>query len=184
MPVERRGIGNDGDSFDRSLQEGSERGEGSLAVLVLSEVVVGLERLEPHAGLNLMARARVEDMVVDGVEIAGCGVVGSDIAAGAGDLRRAVGGSGPSNDDGASRFARKEARSVGLDRRGNTAEEEKAGARVADAGCVEQVRREDVLLLNADDLFAQRFINEREGVLRRRVGGGIVCGVDGEEQVA
>ena len=33
-------------------EEGGERGEGGLAVLVLGEVVVGLQALEPDAGFD------------------------------------------------------------------------------------------------------------------------------------
>ena len=40
-----------------------------------------------------------------------------------------------------------------------------------------------MLFLNADYLFAQVFVDDRIWVLRRCVGGRVVDGVDGEEQI-
>ena len=114
-PVELRWIGNNGERFDRSLQESGERSEGSLTVLILSEIVVRLERLKPHSCFDLVARAGVEDVIVNSVEIARRRIVGPDVGPGACDLRRAV-GSGRSRDyDSSSRFSCEKAGSVGLD---------------------------------------------------------------------
>ena len=57
LPVERSWCGNDGESLYRPLEKGCKRGEGGLTILILSEVIVGLKALEPHAGLNLMMSA-------------------------------------------------------------------------------------------------------------------------------
>ena len=76
-------------------------GEGGLAILILREVVVALEALEPSADFELMAADGPVDVVVEGEEIARDGVVAADVAAGAGDLRGAVGGGGAGDDDGA-----------------------------------------------------------------------------------
>jgi hypothetical protein len=46
-----RGVG---EGLDGAGEEGGERGEGGLAVLVLREVVVGLQALQPDAGLDLV----------------------------------------------------------------------------------------------------------------------------------
>ena len=176
------GVGTYGEGFDGALEEGGERGEAGLAVLVLREVVVGLEALEPAAGFDLVAAAGAEDVVVEGEEVAGGGVVGAYVGAGAGDLGGAVGGGGAGDDDGADGLACDPAGDDGLIAAGR-AEEVEGGAGVADAGGVEEVRREDVLLLDAEDLLAEGFVDEREGVGGGGVGDGVVDGVDGEEEV-
>ncbi len=61
--------------------------------------------------------------------------------------------------------------------------EEKAGARVAKARRVEQRRRKYVLLLNAGHLLAQALVNQTQRILRGRVGGAVVHGVDAKEQI-
>ena len=66
---------------------------------------------------------------------------------------------------------------------GRVAGKEVAGAREADPSSVEQRRGEHMLLLHAGHLFAQALVDEAEGVLRGRVGGAVVDGVDGEEQI-
>ena len=142
-----------------------------------------MQTLEPAAGLDLMAADGVEDVVVEGEEVAGDGVVGADVGAGAGDLRRAVGGGGAGDDDGADGLARQEGAARGGDVSGDGAEEEEAGAREAEARGVEQAGGEDVLLLDARDLLAEGFVDERERVLGGGVRGRVVGGVDGEEEV-
>ena len=57
-PVERRGRGDDGKGLDGALQEGLQGGEGGLAILVLREVVVALQALEPSTDFELMAADR------------------------------------------------------------------------------------------------------------------------------
>ena len=61
--------------------------EGGLAVLILGEIVVGLNALEPDAGFDLIAAARPVDVVVEGEEVARGGVVAADVGAGLRDLR-------------------------------------------------------------------------------------------------
>ena len=118
-------------------------------------------------------------MVVEGKEIARDGVVAADVAAGAGDLRGAVGGSGAGDDDGADGTAGDEAGDID----GGAAEKVERGAGEAEACGVEQLRREDVLLLDAGDLLAQRLIDGGEGVGGGGVRDGVVDGVDAEEEV-
>ena len=89
-------------------------GEGGLAVLVLREVVVALQALEPSADFDLMLADGPVDVIVEGEEVARDGVVAADVAARAGDLRCAVGGGGAGDDDGADGTAGDEA---GDDRR-------------------------------------------------------------------
>ena len=60
--------------------------------MILREVVVGLQALEPDAAFEGVLADGVEDVVVEGEEVAGDGVVGAYVGAGAGDGRRAVGG--------------------------------------------------------------------------------------------
>jgi hypothetical protein len=138
------------------LQEGREGGEGGLAELVLGEVVVGLEALDPAAGLDLVAADGVEDVVVEGKEISNGAVVGAYVASCSGDLGGAVGSGGSGDDDGSHGLAGDEA--GGGD--GGAAEEEEVGAGEADAGGVEEAGGEDVLFLDAEDLFAQGFVYE------------------------
>ena len=80
------GRGDDGEGFHGAGEEAGEGGEAGLAVLILREVVVGLEALEPAAGFDLVAAGGEEDVVVEGEEVAGDGVVRADVGAGAGDL--------------------------------------------------------------------------------------------------
>src|SRR5215472_4387263 len=104
-PAEFGGRWNDGEGFDVAGEEGLQRGEGGLAVLVLCEVVVGLQALEPGAEFDLMMADGPEDVVVEGEEVARDGVVGTDVGAGGGDLRAAVGCGGTCDDDGAGGLA-------------------------------------------------------------------------------
>ncbi len=71
----------------------------------------------------------------------------------------------------------------GLYRRGNRAEEVEVRPRDPEAGGVQQLRREDMLLLQAGHLFAQALVDQGQWVLRGGVRGGIIDGVDGEEQI-
>ena len=81
-PAERGGRGNDGEGLDVALQECLQGGEGGLAILVLGEVVVGLQALEPAADFDLVAADGPVDVVVEGEEIARGGVVAADVGAG------------------------------------------------------------------------------------------------------
>jgi len=72
-PAEFSRRGDYGEGLDGALQEGCERGEGGLAVLVLGEVVVRLQALNPSTGLDLVAAVAPEDVVVEGEEVAGGG---------------------------------------------------------------------------------------------------------------
>src|SRR6185437_4170639 len=56
-PVERRRRQHNGEGFYLALQESGEGTERCLTVLILGEVVVGLNLLEPEAGFELMASA-------------------------------------------------------------------------------------------------------------------------------
>ena len=136
-PVESGGLRDDGEGLDGALQEGGERGKGGLAELVLGEIVVRLEPLQPAADLKLVMTAGVEDVIVERVEIAGGGVVGADVGAGLGDLRAAVRRSGAGDDDGAYGFAGNEARCGD----GGRAKEEELGAGEADRAVLS--RREE-----------------------------------------
>ena len=111
-------------------------GEGGLPVLVLREVVIALQALEPSTNFDLMAAEGPVDVIVDGKEIARNGVVAADIAARAGDLRCAVGGSGAGDDDGADGTTSDEAGDI--DR--GAAEEIEGCAGEAETCCVEQPR--------------------------------------------
>ena len=62
-----------------------QRSEAGLAVLVLRQVVVRLEQLQPAAGLDLLLAARVEDVVVEGEQVARGGVVRAHVGARGGD---------------------------------------------------------------------------------------------------
>ena len=98
-PAEFGGDGNVREGLDGALKEGGERGEAGLAVLILCEVVVGLEELEPAACLDLLPAAGVVDVIVEGEEVARGSVVGSDVGAGGGDGGGSVGGGGSGDDD-------------------------------------------------------------------------------------
>ena len=182
-PAEFGDGGDVGEGLDGALEEGGERGEAGLTVLVLRQVVVGLEELQPSAGLDLLAPARVEDVVVEGEEVAGSGVIGADVGAGGGNCGGSIGGGGACDHDRAGGFAGEEGWGDGLDRRRDGAEEVEVGARDADAAGVEQAGREDVLLLHAGDLLAQALIHQRKRILGGRICDGVVDGVDGEEEV-
>ncbi len=84
-PAEFSCGGNVGEGLDGALQERCERGEAGLAVLILREVVVGLEELEPAAGFDLLASTRPEDVVVEGKEITRSRVVRSNVSSCSGD---------------------------------------------------------------------------------------------------
>ena len=148
-----------------------------LAVLVLSEQIVRLNSLQPDTGFDLVASPGPIDVVVEGEEVAGGGVVGANVEACLGDLRRAVGCGAAADDDDADRLACDPSRHIN----GRGAGEEVAGARVAKACGVEKRRGEDMLLLNAGDLLAQTLVNQAERVLRGGVRRAVVYGVDGEE---
>ncbi len=104
-PAELCGRWDDGEGFDVAGEEGLERRERRLSVLVLREVVVGLQPLHPGAEFELMMADGPEDVVVEGEEVAGDGVVGADVGASGGDLRAAVGCGGTGDDDGAGGLA-------------------------------------------------------------------------------
>ncbi len=125
----------------------------------------------------------VEDVVVEGEEVAGGGVVRTDVGSCTGDLRGAVGCGGAGDDDCADRLTRDPPRDDRAAERRGVAEEVEGGARVSGAEGVEQAWGEDVLLLHADHLFAQALVDPCERVLGWGVGRGVVDGVDGEEQV-
>ena len=148
-PAELCGVGRVGEGFDGSVEEGGEGAEAGLAVLVLREVVVGLEALEPDAALQGVLADGVVDVVVEGVEVAGDAIVGADVGAGSGDGGRAVRGGGARDDECIAGNAGTDAGCERLLGGGNVAVEVEVGAGEADAGDVEEVRREDVLFLDA-----------------------------------
>ena len=178
-PAEFGGRRDDGEGLHRALQEGLQGAERSLAILVLRQQVVGLDALQPDAGLDLIAAVRPVDVIVQREEIARGAVVAAHVGTGLRDgdapleavlplMTMAPMGSPatqPASDD------------------GSGSGEEVAGARIAEARGVEQRRRKDMLLLNAGDLLAQALVDEAERILRGRVGGAVVDGVDGEEQI-
>ena len=178
-PVERCGRGNDGEGLDRALQERLQCSEGGLTVLVLREVVVALEFLDPSTDFDLVAAEGPVDVVVEGEKIARYSVVVAHVAAGAGDLRSAVRRGGAGDNDGAHRTAAHEAGNVDCSR----AQKIERCPGIAEACRVEQARREDVLFFNAGDLLTQCFVDDREGVGRGGVRSGIIDGVDPEEEI-
>src|ERR1700750_1350552 len=131
-----------------------------------------------------MTDRRPENMIIEGEEVACRCIVGADVRSCAGDLRRAVRGRGSGNDNRADRSACNptgNARSAKWRRR---AKEEEGCPGEAEARRIEQVRGEDMLFLQARHLLAKVFIDRGERVLCRSIGGGVVHGVDTEEEIA
>ena len=91
-PAELGGDRSVGEGLDCAGEEGGQRREGSLAVLVLGEIIVGLQALQPDSGLDGVLADGVIRMIVEGVEIPRDAVVRSDIRPGGGDGRRASDG--------------------------------------------------------------------------------------------
>ena len=151
--------------------------------MVLGEVVVGLEALEPDAAFEGVLAEGVEGVVVEGEEVAGDGVVGAGVGSGGGDGGGSVGGSGAGDDDGVGGDAGADRGREGLLGRRDVAGEVEAGAGEAEAGDVDEVGREDVVLFGAEDLLAEVFFDVGVGVGGGRDGVGVVDGVDGVEGV-
>ena len=78
-PAEFGGLRRVGEGLDGACEKSAERGEGGLSVLVLSQVVVGLQPLHPYTGLNGVLAYGVVGMIVEGEEVARNAVVRTDI---------------------------------------------------------------------------------------------------------
>ena len=72
------------------MQKTGQAAEGSLAVLVLRQVVVGLDPLHPDAGFDLVDAVRESHVIVVGEQIAHRGQIAAGVRAGGADLRSAV----------------------------------------------------------------------------------------------
>jgi hypothetical protein len=158
-PAQLRGLRSVGEGLDGAGEEGAERGEAGLAVLVLREVVVGLQALEPDAALDGVLADGVIGVVVYGEEGAGDAVVGAYVRACSGDGGGSVRGCGAGDDDGVGGNTRANARRERLLGGGDFPEEGEARARDADACDVDEAGREDVLLLAAENLLAKALVD-------------------------
>ena len=178
-PVERRRRGDDGEGLDGALEKCLQSGEGCLPILVLREVVVALETLQPAADFELMTAGCPVDVIVEGEEIACDGVVAADVAACAGDLRCAVRSCGTGDDDGADGPAADEAGNIDGGRAEEVERAREKPKRAVLSNCEEKTCCSSML----SDLLAQCFVDDGEGVGGGRVGGGVVDGVDAEEKI-
>ena len=182
-PVQPGGCRDDGERFDVALKERRERSEGGLPQLILRKIVVRIKPLHPAPRFDGVAAEGQVDVVVEGVEIAGDGIVGADVGARSCNLRSSVRGSGAGDHDGPYRATGVEARDGRPAQWGRRSKKIEGGSGVAKTQSVEQARGENVLLLDAGNLFAQGFVDQGERVLSRRMCGRIVHRVNGEEEV-
>jgi hypothetical protein len=89
-PAQFRGRRHNRKRRDASLQKAAEGGERCLSILVLSQVVIRLQPLQPYANLELVPSAGPENMFVHGEEVAHCLVVAAGVRARQRDLGGAI----------------------------------------------------------------------------------------------
>ena len=164
----------------RAGQEVWQAGERHLSVLAERDLLVGLERLQPHADANLVTSLRHRQIVGHGEQVASDVQVAAVVAARQPQLGLWIGRLAPANHHRADREPRQEARDAGSRRaRRGLAREEISRAREAEAGRVEQRRREHVRFLHAEHLLSQAQQVRAERIERRGgVGVAVVKGVD------
>src|SRR5579875_2921661 len=119
------------------------------------------------------------NMIVVSEQVPGLAGVAAGVSAGSGDLRRAVRSGAAADHDSADGPARHPAGNVYRDH----AVEEVVGSREAHARGVEDGGRKNVLLLQAQHLFAFRFGNQAQRVRRGRMGDAVIDRIDSEQAV-
>src|SRR6185437_11210602 len=164
-PADLGGLRRIGEGRYGAQQEAGQRGEAGLAVLVLREVVVRFEQLAPAARFDLIPSAGPENVIVEGEEVARGAVIRADVRAGGSDGRSAVRGGRAGDDNRACGPACQEGWRESLHSYWYRTKEVEAGARKADARGVQQLRSEDALLLDAEDLLTQAFVDHGERIL-------------------
>ena len=85
-PVHLRGRGVVEEASYGALQELLQAGKGRLAKLRESQILIGLQWLQPQAGAEVVASSRQGHVILKGVEIAGDMEIATHIASGQADL--------------------------------------------------------------------------------------------------
>src|SRR5579875_2402613 len=143
---------------DGSLQKDLQAGERGLAELCQREVFVRLQLLKPNSRTQIVPSNVVGDVVLVGIEVAVNVQIASGIAARLTQLRSRIGRCAAAYDNGSDRLAGDKTRHAGRRRAGRGFAGVKVGcARIAQTRRVQQLRRKHVCLLQARNLFAQRF---------------------------